>query len=489
MSARSLRWLWIWAGIAAVILLPLFWVFSPPSVTGDSPWDSVPGRLPGVEHTALLDQSFASPQAVTARCLECHDGVDQDLRHSSHWTWDRPPVAVAGRSEPVSGGKRNVINNFCIGIQGNWASCTACHAGYGWTDASYDFDATENIDCLVCHDGSGTYVKGNAGLPVDGVDLREVAMSVGKPGRNNCGSCHFNGGGGDAVKHGDLDSSLFYPSENVDVHMGRFDFVCTDCHRTRDHQIAGRSTSVSMDNENQIHCTDCHDRAPHRERRLNSHGGALACQTCHIPETARRRATKTHWDWSTAGDESREEDDHQYLRIKGSFAYEQQLKPSYMWFNGKASRYILGDPIDPNEVTALNAPLGSIEDPEARIWPFKVHRASQVYDRLNRYLLQPETSGPRGFWKNFDWDRALRSGSQHTGLAYSGDYGFTDTSMYWPQTHMVAPKEQALQCIDCHGEEGKGRLDWQSLGYPGDPVRWGGRGNMAPRPTPPEARP
>ena len=59
------------------------------------------------------------------------------------------------------------------------------------------------------------------------------------------------------------------------------------------------------------------------------------------------------------------------------------------------------------------------------------------------------------------------------GLPYSGEYGFAETWMYWPSTHMVQPKENALQCADCHSDEG--RLDWQALGYPGDPMDWGGR--------------
>jgi len=37
----------------------------------------------------------------------------------------------------------------------------------------------------------------------------------------------------------------------------------------------------------------------------------------------------------------------------------------------------------------------------------------------------------------------------------------------------VQPKEQALQCYDCHGENG--RMDWAALGYFGDPMTWGGR--------------
>jgi hypothetical protein len=38
---------------------------------------------------------------------------------------------------------------------------------------------------------------------------------------------------------------------------------------------------------------------------------------------------------------------------------------------------------------------------------------------------------------------------------------------------MVQPTENALQCEACHGESG--RLDWEALGYPGDPIKWGGR--------------
>jgi hypothetical protein len=36
---------------------------------------------------------------------------------------------------------------------------------------------------------------------------------------------------------------------------------------------------------------------------------------------------------------------------------------------------------------------------------------------------------------------------------------------------MVAPKEKALRCLDCHGE--KGRMNWKAMGYPKDP-RGGG---------------
>jgi mono/diheme cytochrome c family protein len=48
--------------------------------------------------------------------------------------------------------------------------------------------------------------------------------------------------------------------------------------------------------------------------------------------------------------------------------------------------------------------------------------------------------------------------------------------MYWPTTHMVAPKEDALQCNACHTPDGApGRLDWEALGYEGDPMIYGSR--------------
>ena len=87
--------------------------------------------------------------------------------------------------------------------------------------------------------------------------------------------------------------------------------------------------------------------------------------------------------------------------------------------------------------------------------------------------MQPVTSGEGGFWNEFDWDQALRLGAEVTGMDYSGEFGFAATTMYWPLTHMVAPKGQALQCKACHCENGC--IDWESLGYPGDPIKWGSR--------------
>ena len=473
---------WI-AGLVFILVLvsvPVWYftrsVDAAPGQTIDSPWEFMPRRAAHVDHKDLFEGPFESGQQVTEACLSCHEDAGQQVIHTAHWRWQADPVAMEGRDELVSVGKKNAINNFCIGIQGNWASCTACHAGYGWEDENFDFENTSNVDCLACHDNSGGYRKGKKGLPAEGVDLLAAAKSVGLPTRQNCGGCHFRGGGGDAVKHGDLDESLYFPDDDLDVHMGRYDFQCIDCHQTEDHVIGGRAITVSVDNENQIACTDCHSNKLHADARINAHTDTVACQACHIPEVAVKHATKTHWDWSQAGDEEREESTHEYLKIKGSFIYEKKLKPEFMWYNGLADRYLLGDSLRQEGVTPLNLPKGDIRDPNARIWPFKVHLAVQPYDVQNNYLMQPVTSGEGGYWRDFDWDKALRLGAGVTGMDYSGEYGFAPTSMYWPQTHMVAPKDQALQCKACHCENGC--IDWERLGYPGDPIKWGGRDRL-----------
>lgn len=474
---RKLTEHWLAGALLMLIIIAVpLWLFLPESETvqtAKDPWSTVTKKRVHLDHKHFFNTTFKSPQAVTRACLECHSNAAEDIMKTAHWTWQGHPVTIEGHKEKMKIGKKNLINNFCIGIRGNWSSCTICHIGYGWEDDSFDFSRPENVDCLICHDWSGSYVKGSKGLPAKGVDLLTVAKHVGYPRRDNCGICHIYGGGGMGVKHGDLDNTLVNPTDELDVHMGKHDLLCIDCHKTENHNITGKAFSVSVDHENGISCTRCHADIPHKDRRINTHLSAIACQTCHIPSYARKAPTKTDWDWSKAGDPNRPDDPHEYLKIKGEFIYGKNIIPEYHWFNLKSGRYILGDKIDPSTPTVLNDPSGSIKDKDAKIWPFKIHRAKQPYDRVYNYLLQPVTSGEGGYWTEFDWDKALRLGAAATDMAYSGQYGFAETYMYWPLSHMVTPAGQALTCTDCHGEDS--RLDWQKLGYKGDPEKLGGR--------------
>lgn len=426
---------------------------------------------PHLDHGAFFAKNITSPQEVTKACLKCHQNAAAEVMKTPHWTWISGDAVRNGKL--IRFGKRNDFNNFCINTIGNKISCSTCHAGYGMRDEKFDFSNPENVDCLVCHDGSGTYSKEKAGMPKAGINLAKVAGSVRRPQRENCGICHFNGGGGMGVKHGDLDDSLLNANEELDIHMGKLNFQCIDCHKTKEHFIAGKMNTTYSEATPavRISCSDCHTKLPHSDRRLNAHTSRVACETCHIPFFARKVPTKMTWDWSKAGDSTRKDNPHEYLKIKGEFKYEGNVLPEYAWYNEKMDRYISGDKVTSND-QAINRPLGGRDDKTARIFPFKVHRAKQPFDPINKIILPPLTSGEGGYWTKFDWPSALKKGAEAAELPFSGKYTFINTHMYWPINHMVATTTRALKCVDCHSP--KGRLDWKSLGYPGDPV--GGKG-------------
>jgi len=132
---------------------------------------------PHFDHTPVIPDAFDSPQAVTRACLGCHPDAAQVMK-TSHWRWVGAEVQVAGHEGKVRIGKANLLNNFCIAAKGNEKSCTKCHIGYGWKDASFDFEKAENVDCLVCHERTGAYTKGAYGLPTKETNLAAAARSV-----------------------------------------------------------------------------------------------------------------------------------------------------------------------------------------------------------------------------------------------------------------------------------------------------------------------
>ena len=169
----------------------------------------------------------------------------------------------------------------------------------------------------------------------------------------------------------------------------------------------------------------------------------------------------------------------------------------------------------------MTKPVGDIQDPASRIYPFKLHRGKQISDAEYKHLIVPKLW--KGYWKHWDWDQAAKDGMKAAGLEYSGKYEFVDTVMYWGITHEVMPKENALSCANCHvslskapycgkchepregvdfkelAETGidfealakKGRdvadlegtsnyIDFKALGYEGDPIETGVRFNKLP---------
>jgi len=421
----------------------------------------------------VLQKEFASPQEVTEACISCHNLRHIEVMKSNHWNWEREEY-IQGRGI-VYIGKHNVLNNFCIGTRGNESACAKCHIGYGSGTDGLETSMAKNVDCLVCHDNTEAYMKANesGGAPINTLNLNLIAQSVGRPNRANCGICHFYGGGGNNVKHGDLESALFQPNRSLDVHMGvdATNMVCVDCHTTQKHNIFGKMYSLSSMNRDRVSCEQCHEKTPHHDNDiLNEHTLKVACQTCHIPIYAKQNATKMSWDWSTAGklkdgnpyEEHDSLGNHTYRSIKGSFTWQKNLEPEYIWFNGTASHYISGDVIDDtSKPVVLNKLHGAYRDPESKIVPVKVHRALQPYDPVTKLLIQPKLYSPRkgegAFWKDFSFKTAAAAGMKSLNLPFSGNVSFIKTEMYWPINHMVSSKDQSVTCAECHTRN-NGRL-------------------------------
>ncbi len=500
---RVLRVLPAWA--AAIALGGLFLGASVLAGPPEAEEDKAPGRRlaqsatkgPGArwtttDHAKLeaLQKEFASPEEVTAACLSCHQKAADQIQHTIHWTW-----RVAGPDGKTMGKYGDTINNYCIAVPSNEPRCTSCHIGYGFKDKNFDFTAKNKIDCLVCHDTTHTYDKfpTKAGYPAteptlfpeDGKtyqppDYRKIAGAVGLPDRVNCGTCHFYGGGGDAVKHGDLDSSMAHPGKALDVHMDAKgqNFSCQRCHTTREHRIAGRmyatpatAERVSLtegDMAAKIACESCHGHKPHKDNvKANDHTDKVACQTCHIPTMAREVPTKMRWDWSTAGKMNAEGKPFKtkgplgkpsYDTKKGDFLWAKDVEPVYFWSNGGMDYLVITDTIDPTGVVSLNRPTGSPADGKSRIMPFKRHEGNQPYDAGNKTMVIPKLFGPPGsdaYWAGYDWGKAIAAGMAAVNKPFSGEYGFVRTEYFFPTTHMVAEKDKALDCEACHAPEGR----------------------------------
>ena len=446
-----------------------------------------------VDHSQFkeLQRNFNSPEDVTKTCLGCHNLAGEEIMKTSHWLWSKETYKYPGKEgEAVAVGKKNIMNNLYPAMASNEKYCTSCHIGYGWKDSSFDFTDSSKIDCLVCHEKSGNYVKSpnGAGYPaVNGTDYNAAAQSVGKPGRQNCGQCHFNACDGNGVKHGDLDKSLVDVRRDVDVHMspqgGRLD--CVDCHVTEKHDVKGRLYTTSVENKNRVGCEQCHTANPHtqklfieefqvkgpdghydifdykcklyirktpensfRNRILDNHYDKVSCQACHIDHYAINQQTRMMWDWSKAakGDAK-----------KGEIKDGKDLVPDYKLLGGTVGHVLVGDKIDPSKAPIqLNPVFGAEAD--GKIWPVKILKGKQLYDPEEKTLIVPKIFGEKGsgaYFADGDWQKAAEAGMNDAGLNFSGKIDWIETEMTLPINHLVRDKKHSLTCEGCHSREGR----------------------------------
>jgi octaheme c-type cytochrome (tetrathionate reductase family) len=476
----------------------------------DNGWTIILGPMPDMSQPRIngstadhsrfdvLKKKFRKVRDVNNACLSCHNEGARQIHKTKHWTWEYDNSATGQKL-----GARHVINNFFMSTASNEASCSHCHIGSGWKGNKFDFSREENVDCLTCHDTTGKYAfkkfhtaRGNCSVCHEEIpespgdkkhktDLNEIALNVGPTSRRTCGSCHFMGGGGVNVKHGDLDPSLTRPDHDLDVHMDAkgLNFTCTACHSTDQHAVRGSRYETEASDINGVtvpgkqsprrsSCVSCHGERPMHDEKLNDHTDKVACQTCHIPSIARGGyATKTRWDWSTSGQLDADgnpflkKDDKgnvTYSSQKGDSEWQENLVPEYIWSNGSAEYTLLGDTIDPGKTVSINSFLGGPDDPQSRIWPVKKSRSKQPYDAgnntlvaVNMFALHRFANDKDAYWRNLDWQRAIAKGMKTVGREFSGNVGFVETEMLWPVNHMVAPARKALGCADCHSDNGR----------------------------------
>ncbi|SDU19069.1 tetrathionate reductase family octaheme c-type cytochrome [Desulfobacula phenolica] len=460
------------------------------AVKGSKRWSTI-------DHKKIeaLNKDFTTGEEITQACLSCHSEAATQFHKSIHWSW----LASEDKNDIRYGKAGYSVNNFCIsGNAMEDKGCLKCHPS--WNKKGIKGE----VNCLKCHNSSGfDFTEAFSDIKAFSEDndpetqeiakdiqqeVKEATTQVTLPTRKNCGSCHFTGGGGDGVKHGDLDTSLTKPNRMLDVHMGvdGKDFSCTRCHTTVDHHIAGRiytnpavetrKSLIEDDLAPKITCVSCHSSEPHKnDSKMNDHTDVVSCQACHIPTFARVNPTKMWWDWSKAGkmkdgkpyEEKGPFGKAIYKSIKGEFKWEKNVVPEYFWFNGSLTSTTANDIIDPAQIVKVSHPVGDKNDPEARIFPFKIHRGKQPYDKIHKKMLAPMLSGKNGYWTTFDMNDAIEHGNKAIGIPYSGEFDYVETTYAFPITHMVAPKENALNCTQCHARKNSRLANITGLYLPG----------------------
>ena len=456
-------------------------------LNGDGVVDVLDCRTPsgGYDPVSLHKGYFTENEYTgTSQCLTCHGEIGDDVMETAHWKWQGDAVNVFDKATGLlvkdlptgrpESGKMDLINNFCQAVPSNEGRCAQCHISIGWTDKSFDFANRKNIDCLACHDQTGTYKKVAApgGAPEPTVDLQTVAQSVGAnggvPPRSTCVFCHSRAGGDDNVKHGDISTRMGFAkatdaaadpakflSRSEDVHMGYDpvtkeggDMKCVACHQSKkdasgsliDHAIGGFMYH-SVDQGVMKDCTDCHGAAS------SIHAGTsvqnivqthdrLACQTCHIPAFSRKVATYVDWRWSQAGLDARPAEcaaaptgvaadgttqRPTYSKMKGCFTWATNVRPELRYYDGRWNRVVMGindKGLDTSQPVDLGSPVATYRDADAKIYPFKKMTGNQPFDAVDKTVLVPHlwgtVTGPNPYWGKYDWDLALRDASSYS---------------------------------------------------------------------------
>jgi len=276
-----------------------------------------------------------------------------------------------------------------------------------------------------------------------GVDVVAAARNAQKPTSEMCSRCHLGAAGGPNFKHGD------YPTVRTDVHLAA-GLQCVSCHTSQAHKIAGGGYMIAQEVPAvRVACQNCHTLTPHTgdtASALNGHTDRVACQTCHIPLIARDPDLPTQM--------TRDYSQPVLNQVTGLYGpkvgKQGSVIPTYLWWKYPWMK-------TPPE------PVGSVNDPEAKITPWKplavtvpvdAQTHTPVYIKAGVYAVKGDLTA------------AVNAGVAASGQPYSGAWAPYTESMVFDINHQVAPKGEALRCQDCH--QPGGRLNFLALGYAPD---------------------
>ncbi|ABM80066.1 cytochrome c3 family protein [Hyperthermus butylicus] len=486
-------------GVAAVHL-----AVSQPSGTGIH-YEPKPVEV--VDHTEIFKEHNITKYEGSKTCMECHYDEVIEVFHSAHYQMAVIQNDIAGYAEVLYGGKY-AYNDFCgaifwrgevpinyIGkavlkapppgyekLEGKFiaSGCSMCHGvSLGLPpEPEMTREQLENIDCLVCH--STIYRGGPIGvkqgfrilykdelgrwryMPNPNISIDTLAKSIVEtPTKEACLACHAFSGGGPGFKRPNLDPSLMgNVDESIDVHLAR-GMNCVDCHHAEDHKFPTKSADTWFREDGEVpECTDCHGEKPHMGLEgwiINRFHHRVACQTCHIPYIARNETypTDVARDWREA------EFKPEAARYEPKITLESYVVPVYRWYNGTRKVYVYPNPVEPDEEGRIIyvEPLGSRDDPNSKIYPFKLHIAVVPYDSIHKVPV-PIKVGI--VFATGNVEAAIKAGAAAAGLNWTGDY--VTLVRYMQVNHGVAPKEEALGCFSCHGPTIR-RMPWPELGY------------------------
>ena len=196
-----------------MLLVVLLYMFTLTTLAANEPKPLK--RTTTADHSKFneLQREFQFGPEVTKACLTCHTEAAGQIQLTKHWKWEY--------LNPHSGqtlGKKHISTTSAFPSPPTTRPVpVATSATVGRTPISNQRQGKRRLPGLSRYHrhlqetaGSGNPVIKDMELPpgsgkiVKGIDITKVAQKVGKSSRDTYGTCHFFGGGGDAVKHGDL---------------------------------------------------------------------------------------------------------------------------------------------------------------------------------------------------------------------------------------------------------------------------------------------